>query len=356
MRLVRAHVVMRHGDRTPVFNCWEPFATAAEESWAWARKLPSRGAVARLENGFAIEHDDASSSSSTAGVAKDAAMGVYGSLTRRGLMQTSAVGKALRERLFYPEIETHGSVKASDVFVYSSNFDRTKRSAASAVRAFIDEEETERVRMRVVEGAADHINVYPHIPALRRRMQSIIADPGNETGIQRAEMAMAPLRMSLQAYIPAFSMFIAPFSWINAADHFTCRQVRSGGSEYAVDPLSLFGDADADGNGEICLEELRAVVDGVCEPPISDDDMKRMHDSVSNGKGAIRFEEFADFVKRPLPPIPEADLDKISEAAQSASLHRRWHRSRISRRRFKQSCCRGDCRAPVQTLPRVVPR
>ena len=219
------------------------------------------------------------------------------------------------------EYEIHRRVSASDVFVYTSNFDRTKRSAASAVRAFLQLDDkhmdgNEKVEMRVVDGEVDHINVYPHIPDLRRRMQSIIADPRHESGIQRAEMAMAPLRMSLQAYIPAFSMFITQFSWINAADHFTCRQVRSGGSKYAVDPLSLFEVADSDGNGEIDPEELRVVLDGVCEPPIGDVDMKRMHASISNGKGTITFEEFAEYVRKPLPNIPKADMKNISDTAR----------------------------------------
>ena len=102
MKLLRAHVVMRHGDRTPVFNCWEPFANSAEESWAWARKLPSKNAVARLENCMRSSYDDgARAHSLTAartkrgrveesrgardmgptGPSRDAAMGVYGSLT-----------------------------------------------------------------------------------------------------------------------------------------------------------------------------------------------------------------------------------------------------------------------------------
>ena len=90
--------------------------------------------------------------------------------------------------------------------------------------------------------------------------------------------------------IPAFSMFITPFSWIAASDHFYCRQMRAEYVRHKVeegveaektdavegepsslnratwdyDTVALFHEIDGDGNGEIDLSELREVLDKVC--------------------------------------------------------------------------------------------
>ena len=160
LRLLRAHVVMRHGDRSPIFNCWEPFPLSGEESWGWARRLPSKEVIDDLEKPFQVLMADGSSSGAVARKTRDANMGVFGSLTRRGLSQTRALGAAMRKYLMGDDC---GHVNPSDVLVMSSNFNRTIRSAASAVSAFSASSSAENaIPIRVVEGETDHISVSSH--------------------------------------------------------------------------------------------------------------------------------------------------------------------------------------------------
>ena len=118
-RLVQSHVVLRHGDRTPTFNCWEPMGASGEESWAWARKLPRVAEVEDQESAFVVDRP--------AGVEpRDSNLGVFGSLTRRGLAQTNAVGRALRE-----DYGERLGGDATNILTYTSNFNRTQRSVQS---------------------------------------------------------------------------------------------------------------------------------------------------------------------------------------------------------------------------------
>ena len=354
LRVVQAHVVFRHGDRTPTYNCMEPMGeTAVIESFAWARKLPRRHELATLRSEFVSERAD--------GVEpRDRTLGVFGSLTRRGVAQTRALGRSLRA--------AYGDdVDRSDCAIYSSNFTRTVRSAQSVVGGFLDlptvgeplnPEERTPLKVRVTTEEEDHINVYAHVPGLARRMSAVVSDPDHPSGVHAAEQAMKPLARALENAIPAYAMFIKPFSWIGIADHFYCREMRVEGDECEEDSEkwvanahveSLFHEIDGDGDGELSLDELRAVLDKVCDRRVSDGDVRRVWramidggkrgggggaaeansigsddgaDAQGGGGGAAAAEvvglvEFSEFVRRGLPSIPDADLAKVQRVAEA---------------------------------------
>ena len=348
LRVLQTHVVLRHGDRTPTYNCMEPMGERAViESFAWARKLPRSAELATLRSEFdVVQPDDAPP--------RDRDLGVFGSLTRRGLAQTRALGRSLRA--------VYGTVDRADCVVYSSNFTRTVRSAQSMLGGFLDlatakaddveaAEAAAPLRINVTSDANDHINVYAHVPGLARRMAAIVNDPEHHSGVFAAEQAMAPLTRALESAIPCYAMFIKTFSWIGAADHFYCREMRrdaaAGGyrdAHAAVDAEddgvtnahveALFHEIDFDADGAISLEELRGVLDVVCARRVSDGDARRVYRAMlgeegeAAGAGAsasgsdalppLRLSHFAAFVRRGLPAIPAEDLARVAAAASAA--------------------------------------
>ena len=346
LRVLQTHVVLRHGDRTPTYNCMEPMGERAViESFAWARKLPRRAELATLHSEFDVVRPDGAPP-------RDRDLGVFGSLTRRGLAQTRALGRSLRG--------VYGAVDRADCVVYSSNFTRTVRSAQSMLGGFLDlataraedaeaAEAAAPLRINVTSDANDHINVYAHVPGLARRMAAIVNDPEHHSGVHAAEQAMAPLTRALESAIPCYAMFIKSFSWIGAADHFYCREMRrdavAGGyrdAHAAVDAEddgvtnahveALFHEIDNDADGAISLEELRGVLDVVCARRVSDGDALRVYrsmlgeDGEAAGAGAsrgdalppLRLSHFAAFVRRGLPAIPADDLARVAAAASAA--------------------------------------
>lgn len=169
---------------------------SGEESWAWARKLPRVAEVEEQESAFVDDRPEDTKP-------RDSNMGVFGSLTRRGLAQTRAVGRALRE-----DYGERLGGEAGKILTYTSNFNRTQRSVQSVLRGILDINDNggngygcdglEKIPVYVTANpSTDHINVYPHMPQLGQRMKEIVADETHPSGLNAAEKKMAPLRSIL---------------------------------------------------------------------------------------------------------------------------------------------------------------
>ena len=165
--------------------------SSGEESWAWARKLPRKEEVEEQERAFKVFRP-------TGILPRDANLGVFGSLTRRGLAQTRALGQALRQDYG----EHLGDEAVEKVFTYTSNFHRTQRTAQSVLQGLLDVNPTDaaikehgKIRVSVTaDPSTDHINVYPHMPELGQRMKEIVVDKDHPSRLHAAEKEMAPLK------------------------------------------------------------------------------------------------------------------------------------------------------------------
>jgi len=166
LRLVQCHVLFRHGDRTPGFNCLEPLQPdAALEVAAWWRELLQKvemNAVRKMifsqilticvityirvycnvslnshvfthiqmQRAFPVQFPENTSSEP-----RDRSMGVFGSLTNRGKRQMWALGHGLRSHFeeggLFEGIEPEKQF--SLVKAYASNYSRTQLSAQATL-------------------------------------------------------------------------------------------------------------------------------------------------------------------------------------------------------------------------------
>ena len=122
-RFVQAHVFCRHGDRTPGANFFEPRTDlASKEVSAWLPELLTVRNTRQLYAAFPLRVVKGQRRP------RDEALGVFGSLTHRGLRQMKALGGSLRAH--YGEfLSKGGAVGFDDVDCSSSNYRRTMHSA-----------------------------------------------------------------------------------------------------------------------------------------------------------------------------------------------------------------------------------
>jgi hypothetical protein len=122
-RFVQAHVFCRHGDRTPGANFFEPHPDlAGKEVAAWLTELLTVQNTRKLYAAFPVREQQRGQRQP-----RDEALGVFGSLTHRGLRQMRALGGSLRLR--YEQLLPNGKVEFGDVDCTSSNYRRTMHSA-----------------------------------------------------------------------------------------------------------------------------------------------------------------------------------------------------------------------------------
>jgi hypothetical protein len=127
-RFVQAHVFCRHGDRTPGANFFEPHSDlAGKEVAAWLTELLTVQNTRKLSAAFPVREQQQGRGGSHLRRPRDEALGVFGSLTHRGLRQMRALGGSLRLR--YAQLLPSGKVDFGDVDCTSSNYRRTMHSA-----------------------------------------------------------------------------------------------------------------------------------------------------------------------------------------------------------------------------------
>ena len=143
LRLAQVHVIHRHGDRTPGFNCMEPLLPdAAREVAAWAKELLTKDDMTALEMSerFPVQLDPAVTT-----LPRDGTLGVWGQLTKRGLRQMLALGTEMRALYiktgFLPKeaggaltLEGSPAPPLRDVLhCYSSHYARTQNSVQAVL-------------------------------------------------------------------------------------------------------------------------------------------------------------------------------------------------------------------------------
>lgn len=122
-RFVQAHVFCRHGDRTPGTNFFEPDTElAAKEVSTWLTELLTVHNTRKLYAAFPPRVVVGQRRQ------RDEALGVFGSLTHRGLRQMQALGDSLR-RSYANVFPGDKGVDFGHVDITSSNYRRTIHSS-----------------------------------------------------------------------------------------------------------------------------------------------------------------------------------------------------------------------------------
>jgi hypothetical protein len=300
-------VVFRHGDRSPAFNFFAAGGTDSEdaraeelgcsggsggagrtpgsvasaeraESSLWASrvadaatlaKLQQRVPVVRVKNGNGVAHVAANVAAATAAATgslahapasphgvhePDPADQPFGRITRLGLEQSFARGRALRER--YAGVFSH-----SDVLCFSTDFSRTQASAQSLLHGLLDADgsggpkslaaaldEEARNERAAAAGEGGNIGVllpaggssrrHPPVPVLVAPSSQDInnswdAHESLRAAVQHAqrhdpvyeelERGHAAAKQAMTAHLPVYAAQPSRFLWVYACDYFICR-------------------------------------------------------------------------------------------------------------------------------------
>eukprot|EP00941_MAST-03F_sp_MAST-3F-sp1_P005792 g5792.t1 len=300
LQLVQAHVVHRHGDRSPGFNAFEPVVPeAAHEAAAWMRELVTQADVSALRR-FPVNLDN-----SLVTPPRDEGLGVWAHLTQRGLRQMQALGKELNRCYIktgflsscehLSTTEQSCKVARSETWCTSSHYSRTQQSAQAVLSGLYpgiyslhDTQGGKGPTVRVLSRENEYLNVFPHMPKLAELMQKSgsIYDNSMDEG---ERIASESLKKELMEGVPVFSFNLRPFSWMSLLDISECKASRVTRPIQKLmereESRRFFEFIDADGDGTLTKEEIRAALPAWYSATPHDSDIEYFFKTLISGGG-----------------------------------------------------------------------
>jgi hypothetical protein len=175
-KTVRAHVVHRHGDRTPI--------TPLLDEAYWSKTLIPSEVAQKMAAHTKIVAADSDKANTHAASGR----GPFGKLTQLGLLQMIQVGSTLRERfasaqhhqrvdgttLTIEPLSDESPLAASDLHIYCTNFERTIQSVQGFLMGFLDNKDDEGLSSVV--------------PIDIRHTNSMIPDPQPRQTLQQSKL------------------------------------------------------------------------------------------------------------------------------------------------------------------------
>lgn len=369
-RLIQTHVLSRHGDRTPGFNCLEPLQPdAAGEVATWWRELLQKSEMAAMRRAFPIKVEDIDESTEQVRPPRDKSMGVFGCLTNRGKRQMWALGRALRR-----DFEDGGLFEGVSpdrqfdlVEAYASNYSRTQLSAQAALAGIFGlqadgelDAKDERLRppeegswfgvrpvkvadvdnddhsirrtgsgpnvsvvpIHVLPPSQEYINIFPFSKQLQQDMRAeMVRYKTNELGPEDMvrERRLAGVKERVVNAVPAYGYHLQPFSWSSSLDILACRRSRASASADGRRSRLLMGDVidsvfvalDTDRNGVISMNELNEGMRDLACDWLSDADISNIYNAANPNRESdgITRKQFTHLLQSDAKELDCTDLE-----------------------------------------------